>query len=107
MNHNLNQTHPSLSIKTRLLICCVLFLSSCNPNSPNVATEQVAQPNEKIVNRVIMNHVEIRRDILAGLQKHEIQYWINDDNSIGFPPADAEAIDSIYYEVVGAYAARN
>ena len=54
-----------------------------------------------------MNHVEIRRDILAQLQKREIQYWINEDNSIGFSPADAEIIDSIYYEVVGAYAARN
>lgn len=54
-----------------------------------------------------MNHTEIRRDILAELEKFEIKYWINDDNSIGFPPADAETIDSIYYEVVGAYAARN
>jgi hypothetical protein len=54
-----------------------------------------------------MNHAEIRRDILAELHKHEIQHWINEDKSIGFPPGDAETIDSIYYEVVGAYAARN
>lgn len=54
-----------------------------------------------------MDHVELRRDILAELQRREIQYWINEADSIGFPPADAEIIDSIYYEVVGAYAARN
>lgn len=107
LNHNLTQIHPSFSIKTLLLICWVLFLSSCDPNNPNIASEPMAQPNENIINRVTMNHAEIRRDILAELQKHEIQYWINDDNSIGFPPADAETIDSIYYEVVGAYAARN
>ena len=81
-------------------------MSSCSPSNPATA-DPMGQQNEKIVNTITMNHVEIRRDILAELHKREIQYWINDDSSIGFPPADVETIDSIYYEVVDAYAARN
>ena len=95
-----------LSTTTLLLVGVAWFASSCSPSNPATA-DPMGLPNEKIINTVTMNHVEIRRDILAQLHKREIQYWINEDNSIGFPPADAEIIDSIYYEVVGAYAARN
>lgn len=107
LKHNLAQTLLSLSIKILLLISAISVLSACNPNGPDVTVEVMGPSDEKIVNSVTINHVEIRRDILAELQKREVQYWINEDNSIGFPPADAEIIDSIYYEVVGAYAARN
>jgi hypothetical protein len=94
------------STTTPLLIGVVWFASSCSPKNP-AAADPMVQSEEEIVNIITMNHAEIRRDILAELHKHEIQYWINEDKSIGFPPGDAETIDSIYYEVVGAYAARN
>ncbi|MFT4671062.1 MAG: hypothetical protein ACI945_000395 [Pseudohongiellaceae bacterium] len=94
------------STTTLLLVGVVWFVSSCSPSNPATA-DSMGQPNKKIINTITMNHAEIRRDILAELHKREIQYWINEDRSIGFPPADVETIDSIYYEVVGAYAARN
>ncbi|MFT5935628.1 MAG: hypothetical protein ACI85S_000682 [Pseudohongiellaceae bacterium] len=91
---------------TLLLVGVVWIVSSCSPKNP-AAADPMGQSDEEIVSIITMNHAEIRRDILAELHKHEIQYWINEDRSIGFPSADAETIDSIYYEVVGAYAARN
>jgi hypothetical protein len=98
---------PRCSSTTTLLLVGVVWLvSSCSPKNP-AAADPKGLSDEEIVSVITMNHTEIRRDILAELHKHEIQYWINEDRSIGFPADDAETIDSIYYEVVGAYAARN
>jgi len=109
LKHAEDLPHDNISrlTKTLLFIAVTSLLSFCKPSNPAISADSDAQAETAIVSTITINHVEIRRDILAQLQKREIQYWINEDNSIGFSPADAEIIDSIYYEVVGAYAARN
>jgi|TARA_B110000971_G_scaffold151908_1_gene155165 hypothetical protein len=109
LKHTENLLHDNISrlTKTLLLIAATLLLSFCKPSNSAISADSDVQAETAIVSKITINHVEIRRDILAQLQKRKIQYWINQDNSIGFSPADAEIIDSIYYEVVGAYAARN
>ena len=54
-----------------------------------------------------MRNSEIRLDIINALIGHEIEYWINEDSSIGFYSKDAERVDAIGYAAIGAYAARN
>ncbi|MFK7864339.1 MAG: hypothetical protein AB8B95_08970 [Pseudohongiellaceae bacterium] len=96
------------SPSSALILLLSALLLSCNPSvtsSSNFSEDSPAE--EPIINRITVKHEEIRRDILSELETFEISYWINDDNSIGFPPADADTVDSIYYEVIGAYAARN
>jgi hypothetical protein len=107
LKHAEDLPHDNISrlTKTLLLIAVTSLLTFCKPSNPAVSAN--SDPETGIVSEITMNHAEIRRDILAQLQEREIQYWINEDNSIGFSAADAEIIDSIYYEVVGAYAARN
>lgn len=104
---SLRSNHYVRENKTGVLLSLILCLVACDPSIDSVQTV-VDPPQEKpIINRISVRHDEIRHDILQEMDKANIAYWFNDDNSIGFPPSDAETVDAIYYEVVGAYAARN
>lgn len=95
---------PTSVSKTCLVVFVGCFLLSCN-DSPQVTPAPVE--SEEVINQISVRNEEIRKDILAEMASHNIEYWINDDNSIGFPVADAETVDQIWYEVIGAYASRN
>ena len=50
---------------------------------------------------------EIGAEILDEMGKQGIEYWINEDGSIGYYLADGDEIDAIVYYARGKYAARN
>lgn len=93
--------------KTSVLVSLLLCLMACDSGSDSAQSALDPSQEKPIINRILVRHDEIRHDILQEMDKYNMAYWINDDNSIGFPPSDAETVDAIYYEVVGAYAARN
>lgn len=83
------------------------MLVACSEGSE----QDTAQPSlaEAATTRSSFNirHAEIRHDTLVALEQEGIEFWINDDNSIGYYLADGKAIDNVYANAVGAYAARN
>ena len=50
-----------------------------------------------------MRNPEIREDLLEQLALHEIEYWINDDQSIGFYVKDTGEVDRLANEAIGVY----
>lgn len=88
-------SHYAVSLR-----CFFTLFLSCNPSS--LSSEIDAGPDAGIVNKFPISQAKIRSDIMAEMKISEIQYWINDDSSIGLPPADAKTVDEIDYEVIGA-----
>lgn len=54
-----------------------------------------------------MRNGEIKQDIITALDREGIRYWLNEDGSVGFYSVDAEIVDNIGLNAIGAYAARN
>ena len=82
-----------------------LIITGCNKEPPP-NSEAELEPNPQVENFTVRN-AEIRQDIINELIARNIEYWINEDDSIGFNSKDAKQIDAIGFEAIGAYAARN
>ena len=50
-----------------------------------------------------MRNPEIREDLLQQLEIHGIEYWINNDESIGFYVRDTKEVDRLANEAIGVY----
>ena len=82
-----------------------LVITGCNREPPtNTGAELETDPE---VDSFTVRNTEIRQDIIDELITRNIEYWINEDDSIGFNSKDAKQIDAIGFEAIGAYAARN
>jgi hypothetical protein len=82
-----------------------LFISGCDGASPQNTRSELEKTSE--VESFTMRNTEIRQDIINELTARNIEYWINEDGSIGFNSKDGKQIDAIGFEAIGAYAARN
>ena len=51
----------------------------------------------------VMRNPEIREDLLQQLDIHGVEYWINNDESIGFYVRDTKEVDRIANEAIGVY----
>ena len=51
----------------------------------------------------VMRNPEIREDLLQQLGIHGVEYWINNDESIGFYVRDTKEVDRIANEAIGVY----
>jgi hypothetical protein len=90
-------------------ICCLQF-SACNPsNTAEQAAQALATPSidPTATDSFTLRNSEIRADIINALDSQGIRYWINEDGSVGFFSVDAETVDNIGLNAIGAYAARN
>ena len=95
---------------TKLKLCLLLIstvLISCGKEPVPTAAKEAINLNTNGKENIRMRNREIRQDIINALVGHEIEYWINEDGSIGFYSKDAERVDAIGYAAIGAYAARN
>ncbi|MDG2140855.1 MAG: hypothetical protein P8K27_05100 [Gammaproteobacteria bacterium] len=95
-------------MKAYSLLSCLLtiaILSGCGQTTTSTIESEMEELVE--VDSFTVNNAEIKQDIINELIAQSIEYWINTDASIGFNLRDAERIDAIGYEAIGAYAARN
>ena len=95
---------------TKLKLCLLLIstvLISCGKEPVPTTAKEAINLNTNGKENIRMRNREIRQDIINALVGHEIEYWINEDGSIGFYSKDAERVDAIGYAAIGAYAARN
>ncbi|MBT3531927.1 MAG: hypothetical protein HOF74_14050 [Gammaproteobacteria bacterium] len=92
-------------------ILSVFFLSvtllGCG--QPKEETTQQARIDESdaLTGSFRMGNREIREEMYQELEKHEVEYWINDDGSIGYNLSDGKAIDVLGYDVINAYIRAN
>jgi len=54
-----------------------------------------------------MRNREMREEILVGFKQQNIEFWINDDKSIGYNLVDGDRIDDIITYVYATYWVRN
>lgn len=103
----INHTPLRLLGSTLLIGVVCGFAISCSPASapPLETLEAISDPKAKM--SFTMGNREIRQDIITALDEQNIEHWLNEDNSVGFYAADAEAVDAIGFNAIGAYAARN
>tara|TARA_B100001996_G_C18366888_1_gene480064 strand:- start:342 stop:611 length:270 start_codon:yes stop_codon:yes gene_type:complete len=88
-----------------LSLITTLVINGCNREPPpNTGAKLETNPE---VESFTVRNTEIRQDIINELIARNIEYWINEDDSIGFNSKDAKQIDAIGFEAIGAYAARN
>lgn len=90
----------------RVVICFVL-LTGCDFNAEVVDPREVISESEETIGSFRMGNGEIREEMLAELEKRDIQHWLNDDNTISYLLADGEIIDTIGNEIILAYIRRN
>lgn len=75
----------------------------CSP-----ADEEPANLNQEVVSpdatdSFVMRNPEIREDLLNQLAEHNIEFWINEDSSIGFFVRDTREVDRLANEAIGVY----
>lgn len=92
-------------MKYILLIFLCTAITACD-NSPTVTTPESVTP-EVTTGSFRVGRGEIGTEIVEEMEKQGIEFWRNDDGSIGYYLADGDAIDAIAYYARGKYAARN
>jgi hypothetical protein len=76
--------------------------SACEPaTSINTSSAEIVNPLDR--DSFMMRNPEIRVDLLEQLTLHNIEYWINEDSSIGFYVKDTDEVDRIANEAIGVY----
>lgn len=86
-----------------LLLCLLLVTCDGNSQPAPPATPEV----ESEISSFRIRNGEIRDEVLTAMTKQGIAYTVNADSSISFNARDNKAVDAIYYDAVGRYAARN
>jgi len=78
------------------------FLIACDGG------KEVISPSDPItVASFDMRNREMREEILVGFKQQNIEFWINDDKSIGYNLVDGDRIDDIITYVYATYWVRN
>ncbi len=90
-----------------VLVCCLGLVAACGEVTAPLPEQQVAAEDIETRSSFNIGHAEIRHDTLVAMEEAGIEFWINEDNSIGYFLADGKAIDNVYANARGAYAARN
>ena len=93
------------STQTRIVACVLtaLVLISCEPQesaAPEVV-EEVVDP--MATDSFVMRNPAIREDLLEQLTLHGVEYWVNDDESIGFFVRDTKEVDRIANEAIAVW----
>ncbi|MEZ5489702.1 MAG: hypothetical protein R3F50_05210 [Gammaproteobacteria bacterium] len=89
----------------RFLLCAmaVLTLSYCKPEVAGTqqAAEAVIDPMAS--DFFFMRNPEILEDLLEQLTIHGVEYWVNEDDSIGFYVKDTREVDRIANEAINVW----
>ncbi len=80
-----------------------LVITACD--SPPVVNSESPEPvvDPLAEDFFFMRNPEIREDLLEQLAINEIEFWINEDDSIGFYVKDTEEVDRLANEAIGVY----
>ena len=98
----------TLSMLRKLSMLPLLLLFACSDDqrqtkTPAVIIESVAAATGSFRVR----NPEIRAEMLAQFDQENIDYWLNDDGSIGYNSVDGKDIDRVGNLIIGAYITRN
>ena len=96
----------ALSFRTLAIGVIAFALSGCGPDpeqTEELAVEIVDSVDPMATDFFFMRNPEIREDLLEQLEIHEVDFWINDDNSIGFYVKDTEEVDRIANESISVW----
>lgn len=83
------------------------LLVACSQENDTVDSQIVIEEVVPETNSFNMRNREIREEMLAEFTANNIEYWINDDGSIGYNTVDGEAIDRIGNLIRAEYIHRN
>ncbi len=92
-------------MKNIVLVFLLASCAACDNNSAVVSPE--SEPVEETTGSFRVGRGEIGTEIIEEMEKQGIEFWRNEDGSIGYFLADGDAIDAIAYYARGKYAARN
>ena len=68
-----------------------------------MSAPDIPEPDPLARDSFVMRNPEIREDLLQQLEIHGIEYWINNDESIGFYVRDTKDVDRLANEAIGVY----
>jgi len=104
LNLNLNlQLFANRALRVSAYLIAMLLLSYCEPQesaTPEVVAETV---DPLATDSFFMRNPEIREDLFEQLEIHEVEYWVNEDNSIGFYVKDTKEVDRIANESISVW----
>lgn len=83
------------------LIASYLMLSAPRHVDSPIVVEEPVDPLAK--DFFFMRNPEIRRDLLEQLTLHNIEYWVNEDDSIGFYVKNTREVDRIANESIAVW----
>lgn len=100
------QSCQSLAMKALRILACAMalfFLSYCRPQTTE--TQQVVETviDPMAADFFFMRNPEILEDLLEQLDIHEVEYWMNEDESIGFYVKDTKEVDRIANEAINVW----
>ena len=85
------------------LLLATLLLTSCVEEPGSVSQLAIPELDPQAMDSFVMRNPEIREDLLQQLDIHGVEYWINNDESIGFYVRDTKEVDRIANEAIGVY----
>ena len=85
------------------VVVLTLALQSCGQSTDDVSVSSEATIDPMAEDFFFMRNPEIREDLLEQLTLHNIEHWINEDNSIGFRVKDTREVDRLANEAIGVY----
>ena len=85
------------------LLLAILLLTSCVEDSASMSAPDIPEPDPLAWDSFVMRNPEIREDLRQQLEIHGIEYWINNDESIGFYVRDTKEVDRLANEAIGVY----
>ena len=85
------------------LLLATLLLTSCVEEAGSVSQLAIPELDPQAMDFFVMRNPEIREDLLQQLDIHGVEYWINNDESIGFYVRDTKEVDRIANEAIGVY----
>ena len=80
-----------------------LILTSCVEEAGSVSQLAGPKADPQAKDSFVMRNPEIREDLLEQLDIHGVEYWINNDESIGFYVRDTKEVDRLANEAIGVY----
>ncbi len=93
----------SMKLKALYILVAGLALTACGESVDTAGTSQPVAVDPMAEDFFFMRNPEIREDLLEQLTIHEIEHWINEDNSIGFRVKDTREVDRLANEAIGVY----
>jgi hypothetical protein len=86
----------------------ILLLFACSDDQRQIVTHAVTIESASAeTGSFRVRNPEIRAEMLAEFDKGNIDYWLNDDGSIGYNSVDGKDIDRVGNLIIGAYITRN